>query len=470
MRFPERIGVVLERVDVRAASHLVLLYGPLVAALLSGLYLFAASEFLELAHFELDERLSQLDALWSESDPQLRAAELSLLGAELERDAGGFRVVDPRGTIAMRGGRSMDEAPGEGGGYSPALSAIRLGPGDALRAERTLDSGERLEVFVSSASFVRERDEMLHAFWITLWIGVTLVALMAIPATWLSLAPLRHATRITTAIDAHSLASRLPNRGTADDVDRHARAVNRLLDQIEVGFARLQAFSQDVAHELRTPVHRILNATELRLLEGGIEGSLRSELDAIHRSADQMARMIDGLLMLARGEGDPLALRRETVDVASLGRTLAEMYGPVCDDASVRLEVDCRSAFVSGDAALLLRAVGNLLDNALAHTLARGRIRLAAGVDAADPGSVRLEVEDDGPGVPAADRDRIFDRFQRLAGADRREGVGLGLPIARAIARAHGGDVELVVSRGEGSRSGARFVLRLPRAAPPERA
>lgn len=472
MSFLDGLRGGLRRVDVRAASHIALLFAPLVAALLFALYLFAANEFLELQTFELDERIAQLEQVWTEPDSGRRKAELSLLAAELARDSGGLRVFDAQGQVALRSG----ETPGafaDIGGSNRLVESIRFGAHDAIGMQRTLATGERLEVFISSDGFVRERDEVLHGFWWTLAIGIALVALVAMPATWLALAPLRRATRVTDSIDARSLTARLPTRGTRDDVDRHARAVNRLLDQIEIGFARLQAFSQDVAHELRTPVHHMLNTTELRLLDRTVEGDSRAAFESIHRSAEQMARLVDGLLLLARGEGDPLALRRESIDVAALCRTLEEMYAPVCEEASVRFAVESgdERALVSGETALLLRALGNLIDNALAHTSPNGWIRLCSRIEGRGRDTVLLEVEDSGPGIPEHARGHIFDRFVRLPGTPRAEGVGLGLPIARAIVRAHGGELDLVPTAPEDSNAGSRgtgahFIMRLPRAAP----
>ena len=473
MSFLESLRGGLRRVDVRVARHIALLFAPLVAVLLFSLYLFAANEFLELEAFELDERLAQLEQLWTEPDAGRRAAEISLLGAELARDAGGLRVLDASGRVQLRSGDARGPV-ADIGGANRLFEAIRFGANDGMGMQRTLATGERLEVFISSDGFVRERDEVLHGFWWTLAIGVGLVALVALPATWLALSPLRRATQVTDSLDARSLTARLPTRGTQDDVDRHARAVNRLLDQIEIGFARLQAFSQDVAHELRTPVHRMLNTTELRLLDRTVAGESRVAFESIHRSAEQMARLVDGLLLLARGEGDPLALRRESIDVAALCRTLEEMYAPVCEEASVRFAVEScgESAIVSGETALLLRALGNLIDNALVQTPAHGWIRLRSGFEELDRHAVRLEVEDSGPGIPEEARERIFDRFVRLPGTPRADGVGLGLPIARAIVRAHGGELELAARSPEDSKEGSRgtgahFIVRLPRAAPP---
>ncbi|MEZ4332242.1 MAG: ATP-binding protein [Myxococcota bacterium] len=462
----------LRRVDVRAALHLALIFAPLVSLLLFALYLFAAGELLELANYALDDRLTQLEQAWQSPDPDRQGVELAELARELALETGGFVVADAKGAVLAAGGERV-ASPLDGGRGSGVFGAIRIGGDDRLVATRELASGVRLALFVSSADFVRERDEVLQGFWWTLVAGVGLVGLLAIPASWLSLAPLRRATRVAESLDARALSTRIPTRETDDDVDRHIRVVNGLLDQIERGFARLEAFSQDVAHELRTPVHRILNASELLLLDAAVDGRAGSEARTIARAAEQMARLIDGLLILARSEQDALALRREPVDVARLCRTLAEMYEPACERAGVRLEVECEPAQVALDPSLFLRALGNLLDNALAHTPAGGAIRLRGAVERGDRDRVRLEVEDEGPGVPDAMRERLFERFARAPRAAPGSGVGLGLPIARTIARAHGGDLELApVARSGPERAGtraarafrgARFVLWLPR-------
>jgi signal transduction histidine kinase len=456
MRFADRIRAAFRRVDVRAALHLALIFAPLVSALLFVLYVFAATELLELATFGLENRRIELERAWQEQDPARRATDLESLGRELDLEAGGYRILAADGALKASGGVAPT-APGGEARANRVLDPIRIGPGERLAAAHPLAAGERIEVFVSSDAFVRERDEVFQGFVFTLVAGIVLVGLVAIPATWLSLSPLRRATRVADSLDAHSLATRIPTRGTDDDVDRHLRVVNRLLDQIARGFARLEGFSQDVAHELRTPVHRILNASELLLLDAHTDDRTQDEARTISQTAQQMARLIDGLLLLARSEQETIALRRERVDVASLCETLEEMYAPVCERASIRLEVVCQSAWLEVDPALVLRAIGNLLDNAIDHTPAGGVIRLHGALEPAVPTWIRIEVEDDGPGIPERDRERVFDRFARSESTRHGGGVGLGLPIARAIARAHAGELELGAGGG-----GARFVLWLP--------
>lgn len=466
MSFREIGGAWLRRVDVRVGVLLAVYFAPLVAVVLFALYGFAASEFLELATFELDERLRQLESVRDEPDVGLRAAKIAFLGDALALDAGGFRIVDATGLVLLAGGSPARQTlPTDTG--NDLLRSIRLRADDELHAARTRPSGETLEVFISSAGLVRERDEVLNGFWISLALGIGLVALVAIPATRRALSPLRSATRVAESIDADVRGARLPTRGTVDDVDRHARVVNRLLDEIEIRSARLRAFSQDVAHELRTPIHRILNTTELGLLDRELSATARAELESIRSAADEMAKVVDGLLLLARGEEDELALRRVPTDLAALCRDLAEIYGPACEEASVRLEIECRPVVVCVDPSLMMRVVGNLIENALAHAPPHGRIQLRIHPIDLRSRTVALEVADSGPGIPAEERDRIFDRFTRLPGDRRPQGLGLGLPIARAIARAHGGELHLTDETLEAPEiraglRGARFIVTLP--------
>jgi len=436
-------------VDIRLGLTLAGIFAPLVALVLLSLYAFAADELLELAQPALDERLARLESVLHVPDATRRATELALLGDELARDSGGFTVRNAAGKITLHGGgRLPDEAAQPPRG---PLVAIRIRAADDLQSRRLLSSGEELRVFISSEGFVRERDDIQRGFWASLALGIVLVAAASIPATRRALAPLRRATRAAQGMDAARLGARLPSRGTQDDVDQHAEAVNGLLDRIEVGLRRIEAFSQDVAHELRTPINRILNATEISLLEAGQEGADGAALLSIRDSAEQMARMVEGLLLLARSEEGHLRLRRERVAVGELCQVLEEMYRPACEERGLCLEIGPLAGVVQADKALLLRALGNLVDNAMAHTPEGGRIRLEARPEDPWGGWVSIDVSDTGPGIPASDRERIFDRFVSLGATCGATGAGLGLAITRTLIRAHGGEVELQTKDGTGA-------------------
>jgi len=461
------------RVGVQLGLLLALIFAPLIAAVLFSLYVYAADELLELAQAEVDERLAQLEASLQEPDPEARGAELALLGEELTRDGGGFLVRGDDGSVLL----SSDARSSDVRGAEPAarwLAAVRLREDEAIGGERRLPSGQTLQVEISARAFVTERNEIQRGFWLTLLLGIAFALAGAVPATRFALAPLRRATLAAQRVDAVRLATRLPVRGVSDDLDRHAEAVNRLLDRLEDGFARIRRFSQDVAHELRTPTNRILNVAEIALLDPELGARARPDLESIRDTAGFLARTIDGLLLLARSEEGLRQLGVDRVDVGEMCRTLAEMYGAVCDEQRLRFAVDVKDpGEVVGEAALLLRAVGNLIDNAIAHSPPGGLIRLAAASQAGPDGAwIEIEVADDGPGVEPGDRERIFERSVRATPpstaaratgeAPQRTGSGLGLAIARGLLRAHGGDLQL----RDPAPGGACFVARLPRAIP----
>jgi signal transduction histidine kinase len=394
-----------------------------------------------------------------ESDLQ-RAARRLLDGRvpELRGSGAAFRVLDGVSTRILVGpwptGDKLDED--EASSLELALSPSHA----ALCDSERLRSGRILEACVPLEGFVEDRRR--HLLRVGVGFGVSLlgVILVSVYAARRALAPLRGATRVIECVDERRLEARLPIRGTDDDVDRHARALNRVLERLEGSFDRMARFTADAAHELRTPVNRILNVADVALLRSDPQG--RDEgLEAVRGAAEQMRRLIEDMLLLARGDEGRLDLRPEVVVSHEPLAGLAELYRPSCEERGISLvtvtgDVDAKCVT---DRALLLRALSNLIDNAVRHTPRGGRIELSLTTEA---DSLTYGVSDSGPGVPRADRERIFDRFVRLEPASP-DGTGLGLPIARMAARRLGGDLVL----GDSPFGGARLTLRVP-IGPPE--
>jgi len=269
-----------------------------------------------------------------------------------------------------------------------------------------------------------------------------------------AMSPLRRSTAGIERINASQLDARLPLRGTGDDVDRHSAAVNRVLERLEASFVRMGAFSADVAHELRTPVNRILNLAEVALMTGEEEKE-RDALASIRDAADEMSRLVEGMLMLARGEQGLLSLSLDRVPVGELVSDLGRLYAPACEERGIHLETIATSGSVRADRTLLCRALSNLLDNAIRFTPRGGRVRVEAAPTA---DGISIGVCDSGRGIPASERELVFERFVRLDASRSGPGTGLGLPIARMIARVHRGDVVA----GDSPLGGACLSLRLP--------
>jgi signal transduction histidine kinase len=320
-------------------------------------------------------------------------------------------------------------------------------------------SGARVELALPLRHFASETVEIRRRVAVATVIAAAAVLLIGLVTTMRAFSPLRSATAMLREVDTGSLGVRLPNRGTRDPIDRHAETLNGVLERIDAGFARLRAFSSDVAHDLRTPLNRISNVSEVALLGGG-ERELRAALEAVHRTTEELSRMVQALLLLAEIDERRLALRPGQIDLASWLQQHVEVYAPSFDEKGIEVAAQSEALAIEGDRVLLDRIVANLLDNALSHAPAGSRVEIRA---ARRDGGVAITVDDAGPGIAEAERERVFDRFARLSSATG-QGHGLGLALARAIAELHGG-------RLRASRSplgGARFELWLALRVAPE--
>jgi signal transduction histidine kinase len=283
------------------------------------------------------------------------------------------------------------------------------------------------------------------------------VALAALAAAvwWLVGRTLRPVDDIRAEVDAiglQQLDRRVPAPGTGDEVDRLAATMNEMLDRLEVAAAQQRRFVADASHELRTPLTRMRTQLEVDLRSGVVdhERTLRSVLD----DTVEMQQLVDDLLFLARrdaigaGAGVVPAMTVD-LDVLALDEARA-----VRDESTVEIDTSgVGAAAVPGSESDLRRLLRNLLTNAVRHATGRVTVSLR------EEGShAVLTVEDDGPGIPAVDRDRVFERFVRLDEARGGGGSGLGLAIVREIAVAHAGTVRV----GGAELGGAAIVVTLP--------
>ena len=441
---------VLRRVDVRMGLAVGAAISLLLIATVTVLFFVATHEAAEAIDDELGSELRRVAAEFE------RAGDGEQLPQSLT-EGRALRIVDATGATQGAAG----SWPATGRLFPHRTSSLLLSfasPEDHLVRGVAMAGGRRLEGAVSLSSFVGESREHLGQIAVSLAVGLVGAIAITVFATRRALAPLREATRAVERIDERTLDARLPLRGCGDDVDRHAIALNRVLERLEESFQRISAFSADVAHELRTPVNRALNLAEAALLAQGAAVA-PEEFVAIRESMEEMRRLIERLLLLSRGDAGRIPLHRERVDLADLGTDLVELFRPTCEQNRVVLEIDSHGEAATAwvDPGLIQQAVANLLDNAVSHTPGGGAIRVDV---AADGDTASIAVSDAGAGVPEQDRERIFDRFVQLDGSRSAPGAGLGLAIARMIARLHGGEL----SAGASPLGGACFELRIPRA------
>jgi signal transduction histidine kinase len=358
--------------------------------------------------------------------------------------AGAPPVTGPahRATPTMR---VLHDAPDDGEKENYRVWVARA---DGRDGPVTVVAGASIES-VGEASRTLRRD---------LLVGVPLLVLLVAVGTWLvvgrTLRPVEDIRAEVAGIGDADLDRRVPVPATGDEVDRLALTMNEMLARLEDASRRQRDFIADASHDLQSPVTALRTQLEVSLATG--EDDWPAAARRMLGDTDQMERLVRDLLFLARTTGDPAPRPRSLLDLDDV--TLEEA-ARVRTRSDVRVDTSRVSAApVRGDTDELRRLVRNLLENAVRHAASVVHLDLRA-VD----GVAVLDVADDGPGIAAEDRDRVFDRFFTADGARRRgSGSGLGLAIARSVAVRHAGTLELVGDDG----SGAHFRLTLPTTGP----
>jgi signal transduction histidine kinase len=261
------------------------------------------------------------------------------------------------------------------------------------------------------------------------------------------------------------LTGRLPVNGSGDELDRLAQSLNLMLARIEQLMAGLREVSDNIAHDLKTPLNRLRNRVEAALREPYGEPVYREALERTIEEADGLIKTFNALLSIARIEaGAAGGENRETLDVSALLRDVAELYEPVAEERGLALKADARAAiFIRGDRQLLGQAIANLIDNAIKYGTTEAAERGPGAKPAVEvsaeikDSTAEIVVTDRGPGVPVSDRERVLDRFVRLEASRSEPGSGLGLSLVAAVARLHGGSLRL-----EDNEPGLRVILALP--------
>ena len=440
------------------SNRLALLFAACTAivSLFAGVLFSRGSE----AHFvELDQQLLETQLLGVRRalqdahghDPQVRLEEelsrradlaLRIKDADGERWHGSIRI--PPQVPERTGLSTLDDADNN---YRTLSAPLYPGRPDSAQLTLLLD-------ITHHQHFLQRMQRLI---WLTVGLSALATALLGAWAARRGLRPLRRMGAIAGSVSARSLNSRLPEEHMPAELAELAHSINDMLGRLDDAFQRLSAFSADIAHELRTPLSNLLTHTQVTLTR---ERSLEDYREALHSNLEElqwMAQLVNDMLYLAKADHGLLALHREPLQLAEEVDLLLDFFGPLAEDANVRLGRDGES-LIEGDRNMLRRALSNLLDNALRFTPADGEVRVRI-VDAAQ--GVSVVVENSGEGIPADLLPRLFDRFYRTDPA-RQEGssehAGLGLAITRSIVRAHGGEI-----RCESADGWTRFLIELPK-------
>ena len=326
-----------------------------------------------------------------------------------------------------------------------------------------LPGGFRLLIGHDLGDRARIGKVMVRALAISL---VFFAALGAVGALFVARRVLKRIDDMNTSaqgIMAGDLTRRLPVSGSGDELDRLAEGLNEMLGRISELMAGLQEVSDNIAHDLRTPLTRLRNHAEAALAFGGDAAAYRQALEKTIEESDQLIRIFNALLLIARAEAGGDLGPLEPLDIGEAARSVAELYEPIAEEEGVELTVHADDGLkVRGNRELIGQAIANLVDNALKYGAPQKGDDAEAKPDVVITArrageSVVLTIADRGPGIAPADRARVLDRFVRLEGSRSRPGSGLGLSLAAAVARMHGGTVEL-----EDNQPGLRVRLTLP--------
>jgi heavy metal sensor kinase len=268
-------------------------------------------------------------------------------------------------------------------------------------------------------------------------------------------------TRTARRISEGSLEKRVPVKKRADEIDQLALTFNQMLDRIENLVTGIKEMSDNIAHDLKSPITRIRGIAEVSLTSGSSLKEYESMASGTIEECDRLLDMINTMLMISRTEAGVNQLDSQKLDIANLVRDACDIFqSPAEDNGLTMVCTGPENINIYGDMRLIQRMVANLLDNAIKYTPAKGRIDVT--VSTGGDHSVQIAVKDSGVGISEKELEHVFERFYRCDPSRSRAGTGLGLSFARAVARAHNGDITVASTPGEGSI----FTVRLPKNLP----
>jgi signal transduction histidine kinase len=353
-----------------------------------------------------------------------------------------YAVLDPDGhAIAGDGYLAQFAGTADTGSLPIKRNAGESETGMILVATRGLADGLRLVVADNLDSVEDVQEVLLTAFLVALALAIMLGLAAGALFTGSLLRRVDGITRTAEAIIGGDLARRIALTGSGDDFDRLSATLNAMLDRIADLLENLRQISNDIAHDLRTPLGRLRQRLEDAKLRAASQSDYADAIDRAVEEADALLNTFSALLRIAQVEAGAQRAAFRTVDLSDVMSTVAEAYGPVAEDGGKSLQTDIAEAIaMTGDRELLVQLFANLIENALAHTPEGTRIlmRLSAGRQ----GAV-AQVSDNGPGIPEKERGRVFQRFYRLEHSRTTSGNGLGLSLVAAIVNLHGGKIEL---------------------------
>ncbi len=444
------------------------LFTAAASAFLAYIYVATAGQVTESADARVRREAGALEAVYRSG------GFMALNRAVIERSSGDkpmlYLLMTPKGApVSGTIGRSPVEHPD--GEHTWASFTLTQQDDEGLPVRRAargeevrLSGGERLFVGADigeAESFVRG---ILRAVW---GAGALIVLLGLAGGVLVSRDFGRNIARLAQVIDAArsgDMAARARVRGTGDETDELAVGLNDMLDRLDKSMAGLRHAGDAIAHDLRSPLTRLRARLEAAIIDADAgRTDAREALSNTLADVDSVLGTFNTVLAIARLESAAEPPPAAPFDAGVLATGVAELYEPVCEDKGIDFQVEATPGLtLNASREVVAQALANLIDNAVKYTPSGGAIMLRA--RRRSSGDVEFSVTDTGPGIPAADRVRVAQRFVRLENSRNAPGAGLGLSLVSAVARAHGGRLELDEGPGavEGSGPGLRAALVFP--------
>jgi heavy metal sensor kinase len=445
-----------------------------VFVLLAGLTLFFLRHYLEANLLDSQARRARqisdtLVAAASRSSESAMRSQVETLYAPQANDRF-IRITRADGAVVYLSGAPPNER------FDPA-QVPALGGAAPLRAQRSVRLSEgalliaavpalaadgtryRVEVGISSVG----AEQTLRHVLVMLAVGLPIAVCVAVAGGFVlvrrSLDPVARMAAKAEDISQHNLSERLPLAHSGDELERLSVALNHMLSRLEDSMHGSKQFVADASHELRTPLTVMRGELENLVQNGELSRATRETLGSVLEDVERLREIVDSLFALSRLDAAEAPAERRRFDLAELASTTAEQMGLLAEDKQIRVECEAAApVMVEGDRARLKQVIVNLLDNAIKYTPSGGRVRLSVRREGAH---AVLEVTDDGIGIPAEALPHVFKRFYRVDVSRSREqgGAGLGLAIVKSICAAHGAEVEVFSTPGQGSRFRVRQPL-----------
>jgi two-component system heavy metal sensor histidine kinase CusS len=344
-----------------------------------------------------------------------------------------------------------------------SMTGRRGQPFRVASATATVGASTDHHDIIQIAIDVSQEDELLKRYRLWFW-GILMATSVLFPVVGYRVArhlirPVEEIAATAQRITSTNLRERIEAEGYPSELASLAGTFNDMLDRLEESFERISRFSADIAHDLRTPVNNIRGEAEVALARPRTVDEYRDVLESSLEEAVRLSDLIGDLLFLARADEPLTELHREHVQVRELLATVCDYYEASATDSGISLVIEegAEPLHAELDRSLMLRAVSNLVSNAIAHTPSGGSVTLAATNHDAE---LRIEVADTGVGISAESLPRVFDRFFRVDPSRSKNSgnTGLGLAIVQSILSLHGGEAEITSQLGRGTR----VTLRIP--------